>query len=391
MTNLKQFFYKQTKKNQFISASLAILVIAIIGTLILTHSHAAGPFVSLNSDQGNLTGPTSIKTSGSISDGKYVQFGSTGVGKDEGKPLYRVDAASSFDQYSDNSTWIKANINRILAYPTFGNKYIAYGIPVLSYHDPNGPGTPIDLSTTTGFNQYMSLVNTDISNGYAGTFVDDVNFTACGACFNTPANLAKAIAQIRVNHPGIIIEINTQWHDLANIYNNPSNQYYSTLQNMFSNVNQVDKEFGMGPTAGITSVSDYEAFLTYVDYLHNRGIHIDLTADHNSTTSATMEYNTATYFLFNDGGDYTNGENTVQNPTTQWPGFSVNLGNATSTKSKSSSGLFTRTFQHGVSYVVEPGGQTQTITPPTGAKDINGNAVSSFSLSQSQGKIIVLP
>lgn len=378
-----------------ITGTLFVLLFAFVGIHLLSSSHAASPYASLNADQGSLTNPATVQTDGSASDGKSVQFGTLATGgKDEGKPRIRADASSSFDQYSGNSTWIKAHFSRIMAYPPAGDVYLPYGIPVISYHDPNGPGTPIDLSTSAGFNSYMSMVNSDISKGYVGTFMDDVNFPPCGACasFNSPANLAKALAQIRANHPSSIIEINPQWHNINNAYNNPSNQYYATLQNMFSNVNQVDKEFGVGPTAGITTASDYEAFLTFVDYLHGRGIHIDLTADGNSPTTGTMEYNTATYFLFNDGADFTNGHNTVENPTTSWPGFDVNLGNATSSRTKSSSGLFTRTFQHGVSYVVEPQGQTQSITPPANAKDVNGNPVTSpFNLSPGSGKILQTP
>ncbi|HSX47179.1 MAG TPA: hypothetical protein VLF63_00235, partial [Patescibacteria group bacterium] len=57
-----------------------IAVFILIGIILFTSSRATGPFVSVNSDQGNVKTPASIQSSSQVNDGKYVLFGSGASG-----------------------------------------------------------------------------------------------------------------------------------------------------------------------------------------------------------------------------------------------------------------------------------------------------------------------
>src|ERR1700692_219733 len=59
---------------------------------------------------------------------------------DAGHAKYRIDAATYFDEYAGDGEWIKAHVDVIKAYPTFGDIYVQYGKPVIGYHDPATEG-----------------------------------------------------------------------------------------------------------------------------------------------------------------------------------------------------------------------------------------------------------
>jgi hypothetical protein len=77
---LKQHFFNRSKRFQQITATLVVLTVAVVGTLLLLGGHAASPYASISADKGSLTGAATIQTASSASDGKYVQFGSAGSG-----------------------------------------------------------------------------------------------------------------------------------------------------------------------------------------------------------------------------------------------------------------------------------------------------------------------
>ena len=130
----------------------------------------------------------------------------------------------------------------------------------------------------------------------------------------------------------------------------------------------------------------YAAFLSWVDTLHSKGIHVVSTGDRNANNDSFREYNLATYFLFNDGHDFING--TQQTPRNLWPGFTADLGGATSPRVRSPQGLWTRSFSNGVVFTVEPGAPTQTIVLPAPMKTVSGETVSSVTLAAAHGAVV---
>ena len=74
---LKHFFSDQPQILKRITALTTILIVAIVGTILLTGSHASTPYVSLNADKGTLTSGATSQACSGASDGQCVQFGSS--------------------------------------------------------------------------------------------------------------------------------------------------------------------------------------------------------------------------------------------------------------------------------------------------------------------------
>jgi hypothetical protein len=127
--------------------------------------------------------------------------------------------------------------------------------------------------------------------------------------------------------------------------------------------------------------------MQYADYLRANGIHLTLTGDRFNTNVPTMEYNLATYFLINDGGDYVNGND--QMPGRWWNGFDVNLGSAAGPRERLPSGVWTRRFTGGIVYTLEPGAPTQTISLPRPMRSVEWGAVRSLTLAGGQGAVLL--
>jgi len=159
------------------------------------------------------------------------------------------------------------------------------------------------------------------------------------------------------------------------------------VERALSHVNIVAKEFGVGPDAGIETAADYKELTEYVDTLHEKGIHVVMAGD--IDTVPVEEYNLATYFLDNDGGDYIN--TAEESPENWWPGNYVNLGSAVSPRERDSSGLWKREFTGGIVYTLEPGGgSSQTVKLPTAKRWFNPehNEVTEVTLAPGTGAVL---
>jgi|GEM_PF-3437504 len=302
-----------------------------------------------------------------------------------GRPKYRLDAAPYFAPFgiAQYAPWVKAHISVIKAYPPFSDPYVAlFGLPVIGYHDPATEGqAPLGR---TGIAEYVAEVSRDMSLGYAGVFVDDANWSAAfPPSPGPPAALASLLVAIRAAEPGALIEMNSQYHDIWPLMKS----HDPNVERALGVVNLVTKEFGVGPTAGITTAQDYGELFQFIDDLHSRGIHVVMTGDPNSNNVATMEYNLATYLLANDGGDFVNGEK--QTPGRWWPGFAVNLGKAISQRERSPTGVWRRVFAGGVVYTVEPGAARQTIKLGERMHSAQWGTVESLTLDAGQGAVLV--
>lgn len=406
MDKLKNNYFSKLKTNNVIAGAF-ILVFVLIGVRLITNSHASGPFAAFNADQGTLANGAIVQSDSSASDGKYVSLGKPPIvntGKDEGLTRYRLDGSSSWDSYASNSAFLKAHVFKVMGYfpaPAAFN-YVSAHMPggVMGYYDPNGPGSPINLSGS-GLQTFRDKVTSDLNSGSVGVFQDDTNWTSgYQPMHNSPQSLVNAVQAIRGDHPNAWIEINSQYHDIQPILDNPNDPNHALVVQELGYVNAVDKEFGVSSIAGISSPSAYDTFINFVNELHAKNVAIDIQG--HDTSSSDLEYNLATYYLVNNGGDFVGGPSSF-NPTSWWAGWSsadgsklLDLGSATSpavnNTSKSTCGLLTRTFQHGVVYVVEPGSSCPAFNPPSGAIDVNTHqSVTTLNLSGGSGAVLSLP
>jgi hypothetical protein len=307
-------------------------------------------------------------------------------GTEAGRVKYHLDASSDFDSFDHESAWLSSHVGMITSYPPFGDVYLATGVPVIGYHDAATDGyAPLTTSSIEG---YATKVKRDASAGYAGTFLDDVNWGTGyrdGSQSRTlepeVQQLAALIDATRAAIPTGVIEINSQYHDIYQRYKEGNPYVLKAL----SDVNMLCKEFGVGPSSGIDTASDYANFLNFADELRAKGIHITMTSDPSSPTVATMEYNEATYLLINDGHDFINGSR--QTPLNWWGGFSVNLGQATDER-HSWSNVLRRDFTGGMTLVNPPGSSTQTVSLPSAMRNTAGVTVTSVTLAPASGAVL---
>jgi hypothetical protein len=138
-------------------------------------------------------------------------------------------------------------------------------------------------------------------------------------------------------------------------------------------------------TGGTGSWSLYNLF-TYIDEVHALGSGVKLAAS--SPEVPTMEYNLAAYFLISTGNDFVSGGGPTQTVNNFWSGWGVNLGEPTSPRERSSSGLWKRSFSGGAVYLLEPGAASQTISLPRPMKSATLGIVSSITLSARQAAVL---
>jgi hypothetical protein len=300
---------------------------------------------------------------------------------------YRLDAASWFDPFSAEHAWIESHAARMLAYPTFGDRYVSL-VPTLSYHDAATEGyAPLSPSSIAA---YAQKVRRDRRAGYAGAFVDDVNWTPPFRDWSQSSSLepekhelASLIEAVRATQPRGVIEMNSQFWDIWPLLK----QHDPDVERALSKVNVVTKEFGVGPESAITTSRDYREYFEYVDALHAKGIHLTLAEDADSDTTRWMEYNEATYLLGNDGGDFIDGHD--QTPESWWPGFDVNLGAALGLRERERSGLWKRRFSGGIVYALEPGASARTIALSKTMTSVEWGTVASITLGPEEGAVLV--
>jgi hypothetical protein len=287
----------------------------------------------------------------------------------------RLDAKSAFDSYP--VTWF-SKLSRLLAYPTAGDRY-THTLSTLAYHDA---WTTWGSSGATHVSEYVAKANRDKGAGYAGQFMDDVNF-AGGNIAGTRKQYADLIEAIRgAVGPTGVIEINAQYPDIWPLIKAKDPDVLRALEH----VDVVTKEFNIGPTSGISSAAKFAEWVAYVDWLHAHGLHTTMTGDSSHNAAADKEYSLAGYLLNNDGGDFIGFSE--QGPGKEYTGLSLNLGDATSSRERSSSGIWKRTFTSGATYLAEPGAATQTVQLGKTMHTLEGQSVTSITLSASHGAVL---
>jgi hypothetical protein len=319
-------------------------------------------------------------------------------GDEAGHQKQSLLAASYFDKFGPESEgqfipWIEEHLSLITAFPPVGDWYVAHThVPAIGYHDVYTDFTDKGLVALTApiRAEYTAAVERDAGVGYAGTFMDDVNF----AGGNKPSpevqseasyreELANLVGDVRsALGPSALLDINTQYHDTWPLIR----EHEPEVERALGYVNLVTIEFGVGPTSGIETAADYKEFTEYVDSLHQRGIHVVMGG---SGDPVADEYNLATYFLDTDGGDYISASEA--SPENWWPGNEIDLGSSLSARERSSTGLWKREFTGGVVYTLEPGApSSETIRARPGTRWLNtaNETVTEATLTPGTGAVL---
>ena len=135
----KQYFSNQTKRTQQLTAILAVLIVAAIGTYLLTGSHAATPYASITADSGTLASGAIKQTCTGASDGNCVVFGGSG---DTGAINYLVGLSGIHDQYDTCPGTVSGTPPACSPFPQYASWYQQHIYRAIAYesHFERGNG-----------------------------------------------------------------------------------------------------------------------------------------------------------------------------------------------------------------------------------------------------------
>jgi hypothetical protein len=249
-----------------------------------------------------------------------------------------------------------------------------------------------------GFRQYwIEQARAHYAHGYRGLFVDDVNMEErvgnASETLITPvgsagaispgawrADMAQFMAEIRAAFPGAEIVHNAIW-----FANGDAGIGDPSIRREVEAASYVMLERGVNDS-GLTGGSgpwSLNAMLGFVDGVHSLGRGVVL--DGSASESPGMEYNLAAYLLVSTGNDAVSSKG--QTPASWWPGFEVNLGEATDARHPWSN-LLRRDFTGGMALVNPPGSPSQTVQLPNPMRTAAGSIVTAVSLAPASGVVL---
>jgi hypothetical protein len=345
----------------------------------------------------------------------------------------------SFDQYLENPSpsmrsWLNTHIWRMGVYAPYFNSMTSwypngwlYKDAYALYTDENSAsqhpewvlrdasGNPLYIQwgcsngtcpqyagniANQAFRQWwINNAKTELSAGYRGLFVDDVNMDlkvgngqeehvapidpSTGQPMTEEAwrsYMATFMQEIRAALPSSEIVHNVIWFAA-----NHAGTANASIRSEISSANYIFLERGVndsGLTGGTGSWS-VNALLSYVDEVHalGRGIALDGTA----SDPQGLQYNLASYFLVSTGNDAVSGGG--QTPENWWAGWSVNLGEPLGAR-YSWNNLLRRDFTGGMSLVNPPGSSTRTISLPSPMQAVDGSMVTTVTLPAASGVVL---
>ncbi|MEQ1529520.1 MAG: putative glycoside hydrolase [Methylococcales bacterium] len=253
------------------------------------------------------------------------------------------------------------------------------------------------------FKQYMiNNMRVLLSKGYRGLWLDDVNMTWRVSDGNgtqvLPAdkNTGKAMTlnnwqryfaeymeAVREAFPGAEIAHNAIWHADTMTEENP----YITRQ--IKAADYINLERG-GSDAGLVNGGGqwgFQTFLSYIDYVHKQGADVIL-MDYGSTDT-DREYGLATWFLISSGKDLMSSNQLAWTaPTSWWPGYHVNLGQAVGERYEWQ-GLLRRDFECGFVLLNQPNKPTNSVSLGGGYKNLQGDAIKQIDLHEKLAAVLL--
>ena len=323
--------------------------------------------------------------------------------------MWRMTVFSPY--FDERTSWYPQGWMYDDAYAIYAGQPLAAAHPEWILHDAAGnklfipfecsggscPQYAGDISNPAFRHYWIEQARGHLARGYRGLFVDDVNMEervgngseaqvtpigAAGAISEAAwrADMAEFMAEIRAAFPSAEIVHNAQW-----FANNHAGASDPRIRREIESANYILLERGVNDS-GLTGGSgpwSLNALFAYVDEVHSLGRGAVL--DGSSGEPQGIEYNLASYFLLSDGNDAVSAHG--QTPSNWWPGFEVNLGEATDAR-HAWGGLLRRDFAGGMALVNPPGSPTQTVTLSSPMQNVAGNPVSSITLPAASGVVL---
>lgn len=244
-------------------------------------------------------------------------------------------------------------------------------------------------------NWWISNIKAQMSHGYKGIWIDDVNLewrTGDGSgnivlpydprtgqtmtIDNWRKYIVEFLEQIRAALPNIEIVHNSLWF-AAGGTSNP----YVTRQIKACDYINVERGIDDSGLTGGTGQWSVNALLSYIDTVHSLGKHVVF-----DEYGFYGDYQTAAYFLVSNGGDGLG--NQAVTPDHWWSGYDVKLGNALGGR-YTWNGLLRRDFQNGIVLLNPPQSPTVSVNLPGSYRRDDGSWVSNITLSAKQGAVLL--
>jgi hypothetical protein len=242
------YFTGKTKKFQHITAALAVLLVAVIGTYLLVGSHAATPYISATADNGTLGGSALRQSCSGSSDGNCVVFGSgsTSSSGARGRPTIVNNTL-----VSDQGTLLRGGTLWLV--PEDPSQYNwAVSTPTDPDQDDctsNPCGNPWPIFTQYHLNTVRLATEYGPVSSAAGVSAPlclPESSSSCPASNNALTILESEVAQATANHMYAVIDLH--WDSGA--YDLPSAKiFWTAVANQFKNNTNVIFELLNEPVA----------------------------------------------------------------------------------------------------------------------------------------------
>ncbi|MDO9355625.1 MAG: putative glycoside hydrolase [Solirubrobacteraceae bacterium] len=256
--------------------------------------------------------------------------------------------------------------------------------------------------------EWIAQARLELAKGYKGLWIDDANMEMrisdqfgvekapidprTGATMTFASwrkYIAEFLEQIRRELPQAQLVANVLWFGGTSI-GRDADQF---IQRAYTAVDRLNLERGFnddGLTGGATArdIWSVEAFMSFIDRMHDRGIPVTLDSIAGDRGKPAWEYNLAGYYLVDRGEDAI-GELSLP-PGEWWSGWDLRLGGPKADRLRRSDGVYTREFQSGSVFLNPPRGAAKKITLPKPMKRIDGSVVTSVTLA-SPGAAVLLP
>ena len=353
-----------------------------------------------------------------------------------GTAKFELRTSSAFDKYTNNptstvKTWMQSHLWRfqtsspyfdsqlswmtnswayIDLYAVYTGSTLATNHPEWILHDGSGkklyipwgcangtcPQYAADVSDPAFRSWWISNAAAELSAGYKGVWIDDVNleYRISDGNGNTVAPIdsntgqamtadnwrmyvAQFVEQIRAALPAYEILHNSIWYASPTEY---SDQYVQRQMKAadYINLERGISDPGVVGMSGKFSVGD---FLSYVDLAHSFGKNVVF-----DELSRNGDYGLAGYLLINNGNDAL-GDQTVT-PDNWWAGYNVNLG-APQGPRYTWHNLLRRDFAQGFVLLNPPKTAAVTVTLPGPMTKLDdGSYISSITLNPGQAVVL---
>jgi hypothetical protein len=211
----------------------------------------------------------------------------------------------------------------------------ASGVPLITYQDSSTDECGAAPLNAERRKTYIENLENAMTNGASGIFMDDMNFSCAyrdgeqekgTTCESHPGKEAKEdgelVKEIHTKYPSAIIDINTHFGDIQNAEASSNTELKEGWKTARENATLIHQEFGVGATSEITTLKKYEEYIAFVKEMHAKEKHVVLGGEYHSESTENAEYELATFYVFNNGGDYLDWRSDkLDTPKKMWKGY----------------------------------------------------------------------